>query len=394
MMSDHLNKIRLPYGRQFVDEQDIKGVADAVQAPFLTTGPGVTAFESQLCRLTGAEYAIACANGTAALHLACMALGIGQDDLGLTSPISFLASANCIEYCGGQTDFVDIDSSTLCLSPEKLEAYCREKRVPDLVIPVDFAGVPADLASIHKLSERYGFKVIEDAAHSLGSEYTSRGNTYACGSCVHTDMAIFSFHPVKTVTTGEGGAVMTNDKTLADRLARLRSHGMEASSARADQEGEWYYEMTDLGYNYRITDLQCALGLTQLEKLSRFKSRRQDIVSFYNEAFENNDSLILPPAALADQACPHLYPIRFLGGSVIRKKIYRMFRRMDIFCQVHYIPIYWQPYYAGKYGYGRGRCPEAEAYYSQCLSLPLFPAMSDQDVQRVIDGVLAGLDKS
>jgi len=386
-MSDHLNKHILPYGRQFVDEQDIKGVTDAVQAPFLTTGPSVAAFEAQLCRLTGAEYAVACANGTAALHLACMALGVGQNDLGLTSPISFLASANCIEYCGGQADFVDIDPSSLCLSPEKLDVYCREKQVPDLVIPVDFAGTPADLPSIHKLSERYGFKVIEDAAHSLGSEYTCNGNTYACGACIHTDMAIFSFHPVKTVTTGEGGAVMTNDKTLADRLRRLRSHGMETSTARADKEGQWYYEMTSLGYNYRITDLQCALGLTQLEKLSGFKSRRQQIVSAYNDAFENDGGVILPPKVLAEWACPHLYPVRFKGGVKIRKKIYDTLRAMDIFCQVHYIPIYWQPYYAEKYHYGKGMCPEAEDYYSQCLSLPLFPAMSDGDVQRVIEAV-------
>ena len=386
-MQDTPDNDMLPYGRQMVDEADVSTVAKAVRSPFLTTGPSVEAFERQLCRITGARYAVACANGTAALHLACMALGVGRGDLGVTSPISFLASANGLEYCGAQADFIDIDPGSLCLSVERLDAYCKKERVPDVVIPVDFAGAPADLPGIKKLSDRYGFRIIEDAAHALGSEYQDGDSTYACGSCAHTDLAIFSFHPVKTITTGEGGAVMTNDRHLADRLRRFRSHGMEKTSALSDREGEWYYEMAEPGYNYRITDLQCALGLTQLEKLPEFKARRQRIVTLYNEAFSGNEALILPPAALADQACSHLYPIRFKGGPEVRKRMYNRLKNDNIFCQVHYIPIYWQPYYAEKYGYERGRCPDAEVYYSQCLSLPLFPAMSDGDIQRVINRV-------
>ncbi|WDP87228.1 MAG: DegT/DnrJ/EryC1/StrS family aminotransferase [Desulfobacter sp.] len=289
---DHL-KI-LPYGRQSVDENDVKAVMNAVEAPFLTTGPGVAEFEKKMCKITTAKYAVACASGTAALHLACMALGVKNGDLGLTSPISFLASANCVEYCRGQADFIDIDPSTLCLSPEDLDRYCRKIKVPDLVIPVDFAGVPADLPAIKKLSDQYGFKVIEDAAHALGSQYQDGGKTYDCGSCAHTDLAVFSFHPVKTVTTGEGGAVMTNDQGLAKRLRRLRSHGMETQKAKQAEQGDWYYEMTDLGYNYRITDLQCALGIAQLEKLSAFKA-----VSIQSPA--PGDCLLLQPGLWEDR---------------------------------------------------------------------------------------------
>nr|WP_319396073.1 UDP-4-amino-4,6-dideoxy-N-acetyl-beta-L-altrosamine transaminase [uncultured Desulfobacter sp.] len=382
----------LGYAHQCVDDADISAVAAVLEADYLTTGPRVEQFEKMLCEMTGAEHCIACANGTAALHLACMALGVGKGDIGLTSPISFLASANCIEYCGGRADFVDIDPETLCLSPQQLEAYCREHKPPKVVIPVDFAGLGADLAAMAELSKIYGFSVIEDAAHALGSFYQADGKQYACGSCTHTDLAVFSFHPVKTITTGEGGAVMTNDRALADRVRSLRNHGMASHAGLIEQHGGWAYEMTHLGFNYRITDIQCALGISQLSRLDGFRNRRRQIVSTYNDAFSKHEDLVLPPPNLSLSACPHLYPIRLKAGATKRRQVYEHLKADNIVCQVHYIPIYRQPYYADKYGYEKGRCPQAELYYSQALSLPLFPAMSDHDVLRVIEQFLIVLD--
>ena len=285
----------LGYGHQSVNAADISAVAKVLETDYLTTGPRVEQFEKMLCEMTGAAHCIACANGTAALHLACMALGVGKGDVGLTSPISFLASANCIEYCGGRADFIDIDPGTLCLSPQQLEAYCREHKPPKLVIPVDFAGMGADLAAMAELSKTYGFSLIEDAAHALGSFYQADGKQYACGSCTHTDLAVFSFHPVKTITTGEGGAVMTNDRSLADRVRCLRNHGIASHAALIEQHGGWAYEMTHLGFNYRITDIQCALGISQLSRLDEFRHRRRQIVSTYNDAFSKHEDLVLPP---------------------------------------------------------------------------------------------------
>ena len=381
---NHLPK-NLGYGRQSVDDTDISAVAAVLETDYLTTGPRVAAFEAMLCEITGAQHCIACANGTAALHLACMALGVGKGDIGLTSPISFLASANCIEYCGGRTDFIDIDPGTLCLSPQQLDAYCREHPPPRVVIPVDFAGLGADLAAMAELSEIHGFSLIEDAAHALGSFYQAGEKRYACGSCTHTDLAVFSFHPVKTITTGEGGAVVTNDASLADRVRCLRNHGMERHDALLKQDGGWVYEMKSLGFNYRITDFQCALGISQLSRLDRFRNRRRQIVSTYNNAFSDQEDLVLPHQDLALTACPHLYPVRLKAGAIKRRQVYERLKADNIYCQVHYIPIYRQPYYADTYGYTKGRCPQAELYYSQTLSLPLFPAMSEQDVLRVIE---------
>ncbi len=381
----------LYYGCQSVDDEDIAAVTSVLRSDFLTTGPVVEAFEQRLCEITGAKYCIACANGTAALHLACMAVGVGPGDLGLTSPLSFLASANCIEYCRGKADFIDIDSQSLCLSPEGLAEYCRDHEPPRVVIPVDFAGIPADLPALAALSKQYGFALIEDAAHSLGSFYKYCGRQYACGACVHTDLAVFSFHPVKTITTAEGGAVMTNNEELAARVRGFRNHGMQRTKGLLTEHGGWFYEMHEPGFNYRLSDLQCALGISQLNRLDRFRKRRREIVSHYNQAFRSHDSLILPPKALAETACPHLYPIRIKAGNEARRQVYEALKENNIFCQVHYIPIHLQPYYARKYGYTRGKCPKAERYYSRCLSLPLFPAMSDDDVRWVIDSFLAAL---
>ncbi|MFO7911097.1 MAG: UDP-4-amino-4,6-dideoxy-N-acetyl-beta-L-altrosamine transaminase [Desulfotignum sp.] len=388
-----MEQTHIPYARQWIADDDIRQVVQTLASDFLTTGPRVARFEAALCDLTGAGHAVVCSSGTAALHLACMALGIGSEDTGLTSPNSFLASANCIELCGGRADFVDIDSYTLCMDPEALADYCRTHSPPRVVIPVDFAGTPADLPAIQALGREYGFHIIEDAAHAIGSSYTHDNRTYQCGSCAHTDLAIFSFHPAKTITCAEGGAVMTNDKVLADRLRMLRNHGMVKSpdlagdAADTDLHGPWYYEMQALSANFRITDVQCALGSSQLTHLNRFKDLRKKIVHTYNQAFKDDDRLILPPKALAENACPHLYPIQFVQGSRTRKKMFLKLADHKIFCQVHYIPIHLQPYYTKKYGYAQGKCPEAETYYSRTLSLPLFAALTPDQVAYVIKTV-------
>ena len=286
----------ISYGHQSISEEDIEAVGKVLRSSFLTTGPVAAEFEAALCELTGAKHAIVCSNGTTALHLACLGLGIAKDDLGITSPITFLASANCVEFCGGRTDFVDIDPANLCLSPEKLEDYCKNVAVPKVVIPVGFAGVPAELPAIYALSKKYGFRTIEDAAHSIGSSYEWMGRQISCGSCVHSDLAIFSFHPVKTITCGEGGAVLTNDDQIAERIRLMRSHGMVRDiDLLTKNDGPWYYEMTDLSFNCRITDFQCALGKSQLKRLQHFKARRREIVDRYNTAFSAFDELTFPP---------------------------------------------------------------------------------------------------
>ncbi len=382
-------KKTISYGHQWIDETDIEQVSKALRADFITTGPVAEEFENDLCELTGAKHAIVCSNGTTALHLACLALGIDENSLGVTSPITFLASANCVEFCNGRVDFIDIDPHTLCLSPERLEEYCEQTAVPDVLIPVDFAGVPADLPSIRDLSHKYGFKIIEDAAHSIGTTYTHNDKLFHCGGCAHTDLSIFSFHPVKTITTGEGGAVLTNDDAMADRIRRMRSHGvMRHSDLLGRNDGPWYYEMGELNFNCRITDFQCALGRSQLKKLPSFKRRRKEIVERYNAAFSNNPALITPEEFKNASPCYHLYPLQFRGGKADRYRVFSSLAGTRIFCQIHYIPVYWQPYYNNKYGYPIGKCPEAENYYARCLSLPLYPALNDDEVDFIIQRVL------
>lgn len=379
----------ISYGHQSISEEDIDEVGRVLRSQYLTTGPVAEEFESALCALTGAKHAIVCSNGTTALHLACLGLGITKDDLGITSSMTFLASANCVEFCGGRTDFVDIDPETICLSPEKLEDYCKNVAVPKVVIPVDFAGVPADLPAIYALSKKYGFLTIEDAAHSIGSTYEWNGRQINCGACVHSDLAIFSFHPVKTITCGEGGAVLTNDDKIAERIRLMRSHGLQKRiDLLSKNDGPWYYEMLDLSYNCRITDFQCALGRSQLKRLQYFKLRRQEIVDRYNEAFRAFDGLTLPFVTKESSVCYHLYILQFRDGSKKRYETFQNLYKARIYCQIHYIPVYWQPYYNKKYGYPVGKCPNAEKYYTQCLTLPLYPALSDEEVQYVIESVI------
>ena len=381
----------IPYSRQSITQDDIDSVADVLRSDWLTQGPKVREFEEALASRCGAKHCVVVANGTVALHLACLALEIKERDAGLTSPLSFLASANCIAYCGGTPRFADIDRSRLCLSPAAVEEYCTTHKAPKVVIPVDFAGVPADLPGFRELSEKYGFRVIEDAAHAIGSTYTIDGKEVACGSCTHTDLAIFSFHPVKTITTGEGGAILTNDDALAAKLRRLANHGIERDSSNfvpghseivtRHKFPAWYHEMQDLGFNARITDIQSALGLSQLRRLDEFKSKRQAMVRKYNEAFEDlerKEFVVRPPWPENTDPCYHLYTLRLGDGCKFsRDDLFLALRDKGIYCQVHYIPIYRQPYYVDRFGVEPERFPETEKYFASCLSLPLFPDMDE-----------------
>ncbi|MCB0359344.1 MAG: UDP-4-amino-4,6-dideoxy-N-acetyl-beta-L-altrosamine transaminase [Bdellovibrionales bacterium] len=379
----------IPYGRQDISEDDIAAVVRVLRGDYLTTGPAVAEFEAALQQATGAKHAIVCASGTAALHLAAIALDLKPGAVGVTSPITFVASANCIEYVGGRSSFTDIDPLTLCLDPSLLEKRCKTEGPPAVVIPVSFAGIPASLPEIWSLARRYGFRVVEDAAHALGSRYDVAGNSFRCGGCSHSDLAILSFHPVKTITAGEGGAVTTNDDSLAERIRSLRSHGITRHAKKAGKaDAPWYYEMTELGFHYRLTDIQCALGTSQLRRLDQFKARRRELVDRYNKAFENVSAIQCPPIPAHTDPCFHIYPIVLAEGATRRRLLYDVLLNEGIHTQVHYIPVYWQPYYREKYGLEPGLCPHAERYYQGALSLPLFPSLTDEQQDRVISLVI------
>lgn len=386
----------IPYGKQSISEEDIEAVCSVLRSDWLTQGAKVQEFEQALADQCGAKYCIAVANGTMALHLACLALDVNERDVGVTSPISFLASANCIAYCGGRPDFVDIDGETLCISTEGVEEYCKEQKIPKVVIPVDFAGIPADLPRLYDLADKFGFRLIEDAAHSIGSTYTYNGQKYACGSCSHTDLAAFSFHAVKTITSGEGGAILTNNDQLADKLRRLANHGIERKPTRftgPTSHPAWYHEMQELGLNARLTDIQSVLGLSQLGRLEHFKAKRQQMVKDYNLAFEalvEKEIVQTPPWPDGTDPCYHLYTLRLGPNSRIgRDDLFHELRQKNIFCQVHYIPIYRQPFYQTRYDYNREQFPESEKYFSTCTSLPLFPDMDEITFQYMVEVLLS-----
>ena len=297
----------IPYGRHTIFDADIAAVSDTLRSNFLTTGPKVEEFEAALCAITGASYAVVCASGTAALHLCTLALDIQPGRKGLTSPITFLASANCLEYCGGESGFVDIDPVTRCLSPRALAVYCEQNGPPDVVIPVDFAGVVSDLEALAQLQSRYGFSIIQDAAHSFGSTYEIQGKQHQVGCGLHSTLTILSFHPVKSITTAEGGAILTNDLLLAQRLRLFRSHGMTKDPATLSRnDGPWYYEMHTPGFHYRLNDVQCALGLAQLKHLREFKTRRREIVDQYSRAFAGSPHIETPHVPEGQDPCFHL----------------------------------------------------------------------------------------
>ena len=377
---------KLYYGHQYIDEDDVQAVASVVRSDYLTCGPKITELENKLCKLTGAKYAVVCSSDTAALHIACMAAGVGitngVPDEVITTPITFLASANCAVYCGGVPVFADIDPETYNIDPESIRAAITDRT--KAIVAVDYTGQAVDLDPIMEMCEEKGIILIEDAAHSIGTYYKGR----AVGSIAH--MTTFSFHPVKTVTAGEGGAVLTDDKELYKKLLLYRSHGMtrDEDQMKWESEGPWYYQMVDLGYNYRMTDMQAALLISQLDKLPMFAKRRKEIVARYNEAFGDMPEIIVQKDIEASDSVRHLYILRLNRDklNIGRKEFFEAMATENIICNVHYIPVYLQPFYRER-GYKPGLCPNAEALYEDMMSLPLYYAMSDSDVEDVINAV-------
>ena len=371
----------IPYGRQLISTDDIQSVAAVLKSDYLTTGPAVTSFEKALCDYTGARYCVAVANATAGLHLAVAALEIEPGKEGVTSPNTFVASANCLVYNGLKPVFADIDAATYNIDPDNILTEITDKT--RVLIPVHFAGRPCDMVTINKIAGEHNLAVIEDAAHAIGGAYADGSKV---GSCMYSDMTVFSFHPVKTMTTGEGGVITTNDKKLYERLALLRSHGITKDPEQMSRNpGPWYYEMQKLGFNYRMTDIQAALGVSQLKKLERFARRRREIVERYNAAFSDVE-WITAPADDDGRACFHLYVVLIdfekIGRS--KKEVIEHLWEKGIGPQVHYIPVHTQPFYREYYGYKWGDYPHAEAYYEKALSLPLYPKMDIADTEYII----------
>lgn len=373
---------KISYGRQCIEEDDIQAVTDVLKSDYLTCGPKVDELERRLCDYTGAKYAVAVSNGTAALHCACMAAGIGPGDEVITTPITFAASANCVLYCGATPVFADIDPETYNIDPESIREHITEKT--KAVIAVDFTGQVVEIGKIRKICDEFHLLLIEDAAHSIGSSYNGK----MVGSLA--DITTFSFHPVKTVTGGEGGAVLTDRKDLYDKIYLAHVHGITHDAAQMTEnhpEG-WYYEQVSLGYNYRLTDFQSALVLSQLGKIDRFKARRRQIVNRYNEAFAKIPQLIVQKEIPQSDTCRHLYILRLALERLkcSRLEFFNALAAENVQPQVHYVPVYWFPYYQ-KLGYQKGCCPVAEKVYEGIMSLPLYPAMTDQDVEDVIRAV-------
>ncbi len=372
----------IPYGRQSIDQSDIDAVVAALRSDWLTQGPAVPAFEQAMAARCGAAHGVAVCNATAVLHIACLALGVGPGDRVWTSPNTFLASANCARYCGAQVDFVEIDPHTYNMCPQalaaKLAAAAKSNSLPKVIIPVHFAGQPCDMAEIAALAKQYGCRVIEDASHAIGATYLDT----PIGACRYCDITIFSFHPVKIITSGEGGMALTNNESLARHMARLRSHGIVRESAELAEEshGPWYYEQAELGFNYRLTDLQAALGHSQLQRLDTFIAARRRLADRYDRLLADLP-VITPRRAPERESAWHLYPVRVATEK--RRAVFEYLRSQQIGVQVHYIPVHLQPDYR-RLGFAAGDFPEAEAYYRQAFSLPLYADLSDADQDFVV----------
>ena len=364
----------ISYGKQSINQDDIDAVVDVLKSDFLTQGPKVVEFENDLANYCEAKYAKAVNNGTAALHLAYLAIGLEQGDIVWTTPNTFVATANAALYCGATVDFVDIDSKTYNLSidylKEKLIQAKKDNKLPKLVVPVHFAGQSCEMKAIWKLSKEYGFKVIEDASHALGGEYLNN----KVGNCEYSDMAVFSFHPVKMITTGEGGAIMTNNEKLNEKIELLRSHGITKDATKFDNQsdGDWYYEQRALGFNYRLTDIQAALGISQLKRLDSFVARRREIVKQY---FDKLDNSVLPYQHPDANSSWHLFVIQ----TEDRKATYKQLKTQGIMTQVHYIPVTSQPFY------NRKKLKNSADFYRHCLSLPIYADLNNNEQNRVIN---------
>lgn len=371
----------LAYGRQNIDDKDIERVVEILKGDYLTTGPTILEFEKKVSDYVGAKYSVAVSNGTAALHMACFAAGIGEGDEVLVPAITFAASSNCVLYCGGTPVFIDIDPKTYNIDIEKIEEKITSKT--KAIIPVDFTGQSVDIDKILQIAKKHNLIVIEDGAHSLGSEYKGQ----KVGS--KADMTMFSFHPVKPVTTGEGGIIATNDKDLYEKMLLFRSHGITRNDKFMEENhGPWYYEQVDLGYNYRITDMQCALGISQMDKIDAFVARRRDIVSRYNEAFKDMKEITTPFEAEFSNSGWHIYimALNLENLTVGRKEVFEALAKENIGVNVHYLPVYLHPYYKNL-GYEKGLCPLAEELYNRIITIPLFPGMKEKDVNDVINAV-------
>ena len=372
----------IAYGKQYIDDEDVQAVARVMKGDYLTGGPSVRELEKRICEITGARYAVAVSNGTAALHLAAMAAGFGEGDEVIVSSITFAASSNCVLYCKAKPVFADIKTDTLNIDPKEIEKLITPRTRG--VIAVDFTGQAVELDEIRKICEKHQLLLIEDAAHAIGTRYKGRG----VGSIA--DMTTFSFHPVKTVTSGEGGAITTNDETIYKKLMLLRSHGITRNQDEMvhPSDAAWYNEQVILGYNYRLTDIQAALLLSQLNKLSLFKSRRRQIVERYNEAFADMPELLIQREIPESDTTRHLYILHLNLEKLTcdRRQFFDAMVAENIIPQVHYLPVYWHSYYE-KLGYKKGLCPNAESYYLSSMSIPLFYAMQDEDVEEVIRAV-------
>jgi UDP-4-amino-4,6-dideoxy-N-acetyl-beta-L-altrosamine transaminase len=375
----------IPYGRQSISDADIEAVVAVLRSDFLTQGPVVPRFEQAVAAKVGATHAVAVNSATSALHIACLALGVGPGDRVWTTPNTFVASANCARYCGAEIDFVDIDPETYNISGDALEAKLvaarRNGTLPKVVIPVHFSGQPSDMAEIAALASRYGFRIIEDASHAIGATYQDT----TIGDCRHSDIVVFSFHPVKIITTGEGGTALTNDPDLAHRMTMFRSHGVTRDPARLERSGEgaWHYEQQMLGFNYRMIELEAALGLSQLARLDEFVGRRNQIARRYDALL--SDLPIVTPAVKQDRMSSfHLYVVRLPRRDPLRRRrVFDAMRNAGVGVNVHYIPVHLQPYFK-KLGFKSGMFEEAEAYGETAISLPMFPALSDRDQDHIV----------